>query len=211
MSDTTTLETEDKLAEFRQQVKAEDESRPKMSEAAKVKLRSINERDRLNADADARLVKDFTSRPVTLEQLVDLFAKSFGGSQQTPRRRAIKAMHRLAQGARVYHIHDLALFGELASGEAEMPMNRFLAKYPLPEDETVTPAGEPIKPVKQTEVVPCASGVKCLWVKRGKAAPAVGRSKYCTPTCQKSDAARQRRQNMTSPAQNPAEALAAPA
>lgn len=205
------IETADQLARFRKQVRDEDETRPKMSEAAKAKLRSINERDRLNAEADARLVKEFASRPVTLERLADLFAKSFGGTQQTPRRRAIKAMYRLAQGRRVYHIYDISLFGELSSGEAEMPMNRFLAKYPLPEDETVTPAGEPIKPVKQTEVVPCASGVKCLWVKRGKAAPAVGRSKYCTPTCQKSDAARQRRQNMTSPAQNPAEALAAPA
>jgi hypothetical protein len=176
----TILETEDKLAEFRQQVKNEDESRPKMSEAAKAKLRSINERDRLNTDTDTGLVKEFTSSLVTLEQLVDLFAKSFGGTQQTPRRRAIKAMHRLSHGVRIYNIHDLTLLGELISDEAEMPMNRFLEKYPLPEDEMVTPTGELVvtPPVRR-----CALKQKCLRVKGRQVAEVTGRGQYCSPGC----------------------------
>src|SRR6266567_1454417 len=96
----TIIETEDRLADFRQQVKDEADNRPRMSEGAKAKLRYINERDRLNAEADARLVRSFNGRPWSLEQLVNLFAKSFGGAQPTPRRRAIKAMYRLARGAR---------------------------------------------------------------------------------------------------------------
>ena len=174
------IETADQLARFRKQVRDEDETRPKMSEAAKAKLRSINERDRLNAEADARLVKEFASRPVTLERLADLFAKSFGGTQQTPRRRAIKAMYRLAQGRRVYHIYDISLFGELSSGEAEMPMNRFLAKYPLPEDDTVTPKGELVvmAPVRR-----CALKQKCLRVRGRQAGEVTGRGQYCFPGC----------------------------
>lgn len=176
----TIIETEDRLAGFRQQVKDENETRPKMSEAAKAKLKTINERDRANVEADARLVKEFTSHPVTLEQLIELFAKSFGGTQPTPRRRAVKAMHRLAKGARVYHIHDISLFGELTREEAEMPMSRFLAKYPLPEDETVTPAGEPVevKPVKR-----CALGKKCLRLKNRQAGEVVGKGEYCSTNC----------------------------
>jgi len=174
------IETEDRLAGFRQQVRDEDETRPRMSEAAKAKLRSINERDRLNAEADTRLVKEFNSHSWNVEQLTNLFAKSFGGTQPTPRRRAIKVMYRLARGARVYHIHDLTLFGELSSGEAEMPMNRFLAKYPLPEDETVTPKGEPVK----TETVRlCVLGRKCLRAVRNRAAEVSGKSQYCSVNC----------------------------
>lgn len=159
----------DKLAVYRAVVAAESaEPRSKMSDAAKAKLRTLNERDRLNAEADARLVKEFNSRPWTLEQLVDLFAKSFGlaptsvpddpdyktnyAAQWCPRRRAIKAMYRLAEGRRVYHIHDLSFFGELLRGENAMSMYKFLAKYPLPDDETVIPRGDsPIKSRRSLE------------------------------------------------------------
>jgi hypothetical protein len=178
----TILEVEDRFAAFRAQIASEDETRPKMSDAAKAKLRSINERDRLNVEADTRLVKEFTSRPVTVEQLMNLFAKSFGGTQTTvdasPRRRAVKAMHSLVKGSRVYHIHDISLLGELTLDEAEMP--RFLARYPLPEDETVTPAGEPVevKPVRR-----CALGKKCLRLKNRQAGEVTGKGEYCSVTC----------------------------
>ena len=180
----TIIVTEDRLAGFRQQIRDEDETRPKMSEAAKAKLRSINERDRTNAEADARLVEEFNSRSWTLDQLVDVFAKSFGGTQRiadaSPRRRAVKAIYRLAQGARVYHIHDISMFGELSSDEAEMPMSRFLARYPLPEDEAVTPKGAPVK----TEPVRlCALGRKCLRAVRNRAAEVSGKSQCCSVNC----------------------------
>ena len=123
------VESEDLLAAFREQAKADDD-RAKMSEAAKAKLRSLNEHDRANAEADARLVNEFNSRPWTLEPLMDLFAKSFGGPQSTPRRRAVKALYRLAQGLRVYHIFDISFFGELLPGEAGMPNGSVPCKVP---------------------------------------------------------------------------------
>jgi len=182
------VDSADALAAFRQQVRIEDESRPKMSDAAKAKLRSINEHDKRNVEADARLVAEFNSRPATLERLVDLFAKAFGGAETHPRRRAIKAMSRLAEGRRVYCIHDLSFFGELSSGEDQMPMNRFLAKYPLPEDETVMPKGEPPKPVRL-----CKAGKGCLRYEHRKPAPAKGSGEYCSAACAASVRARAKR------------------
>lgn len=185
-------ESEDALAVFRQQVKTEDEARPKMSESAKAKLRSLNDHDRANAEADVRIVFEFTNRPWTLEQLVDLFAKAFGGAKSNPRRRAVKAMFRLAQGLRVYRIHDLSFFGELIDDEKTMPMARFLARYPLPEDEsgdagaTVTPKGAPEKPAKPVRL--CKSGKKCLKFEKRRPAPAKGSGEYCS-TCSKMCAA----------------------
>lgn len=184
----------DALAVFRKQVRLEDETRPKMSDAAKAKLRSINEHDRKDAEADARLVKEFNSRPVVLERLVDLFAKAFGGPERNPRRRAIKAMYRLTEGRRVYHISDLSLFGELLLGEAEITMHRFLAKYPLPEDETVTPKGEPPKPVRL-----CKAGKDCIRYEHRKAAPAKGSGQYCSSACAASVRARAKRALATIP------------
>lgn len=182
----------DKLAMFREQVTAEQAEKSqhsKMSEAAKAKLRALNEHERLNAEADTRLVKEFNSRTWTVEQLVDLFAKYFGGP--SPRRRAIKAFLCLNRGARVYHIHDVSLLGELLPDETEMPMSRFLSRYQLPENETVTPAVATDRPSRPARL--CKSGAKCIWAKYRKAAPAVGRSPYCTPACQKCDTARRRR------------------
>lgn len=190
----------DKLAAFREVAaveQAEKAERGKMSEAAKAKLRALGEHDRLDAESDTRLVKEFTSRAWTVEQLVDLFAKSLGGD--SPRRRAIKAAHRLNQGATVYHIHDVSFFGELLPGEAEMPMSRFIARYSLPEDEMVTPVAGSTegRPQKQVKVRPCKSAGKCIWAKRRKPASAVGKSLYCTSACQKCDMARRRRANNT--------------
>jgi len=92
-------------------------------------------------------------------------------------------------------VTDLVILGELLP-EGVMPMHRFLVRYPLPEDETVLPKGEqPV--VKKVKVVPCASGLKCIWVKRNKPAPATGRSRYCTKVCAQSDLARQRRLTVT--------------
>jgi len=190
-------EAPDKLAVYRQQV-AEEKTDPrnKMSEAAKANLCSLNEHSRQNDEADLRLVMKLTTQSVTLEQLVDLFAKSFGGPATSPRRRAVKAMYRLADGAVLTSVTDLVILGELLPGEGVMPMHRFLVRYPLPEDETVLPKGEqPV--VKKVKVVPCASGLKCIWVKRNKPAPATGRSRYCTKVCAQSDLARQRRLTVT--------------
>jgi len=192
-------ENVDKLAPFREVAAAEQADkadRSRMSDAAKAKLRLLNEHDRANVEADARLVVEFTSHEWTVEQLTDLFAKAFSSF---PRRRAIKAAYRIEHGARIYHIHDLIILGELLPGENDIPMNRFLAKYPLPENETVTPVagvtgGRPQKPAK---VRPCQSGAKCMWLKRGKPAPARKGSLYCTPNCQKSDSARRGREKRT--------------
>ena len=187
------VESEDALAEFRQQVKADD-GRAKMSEAAKAKLRSLNEHDRANTQADARLVEEFNSRPWTLEQIMDLFAKAFGGCTMNPRRRAVKALHCLAQGMHVYHIHDLSLFGELLPDEVGMPMVRFLSRYPLPEDGIVTPKGEPEKPIRR-----CKAGKKCLRFEKRKPAPAKGSGDYCSTACAASDRARNKRASVVIP------------
>jgi hypothetical protein len=193
--ETQTVEV-DKLASFREAAAAEQADkaeRSKMSEAAKAKLRALGEHDRLDAASDVRIVNAFTSREWTVEQLVDLFAKSFGAGE-SPRRRAIKAAYRLDRGFRVYHFHDVSFAGELLPGENEMPMSKFLARYPLPENQTVTPvAGSTEGRQKEPKVRPCKSAAKCIWAKRRKAAPAVGRSQYCTPACQKCDTARRRR------------------
>lgn len=168
----------DKLAVYRQQIA--DEDRPRMSEAAKAKLRIINERDRQNDDADLRLVKALISQPVTLEQLVDLFAKSFGGPTWSPRRRAIKAMHRLAHGCLLHHVTDLVILGELLPGEDEIPMSKFLSRYPLPEDETVIPKGT--EPTVQ-KVRRCTLGKKCVFIKNRQPREIVGNGKYCSKAC----------------------------
>jgi hypothetical protein len=187
------VESEDALAEFRQQVKTDD-GRAKMSEAAKAKLRSLNDHDRANTLADGRLVTEFNSRPWALEPMMDLFAKSFGGPQSNPRRRAVKALHRLAQGLRVYHIHDVAFLGELLPDEVEMPMVRFLSRYPLPEDEIVTPKGGSEKPVRL-----CKAGQKCLRYAKRKPAPAKGSGDYCSTACSASGRARAKRASAAIP------------
>jgi hypothetical protein len=51
---TPVVESGDALAAFRQQVKVEDEIRPKMSDTAKAKLRSINEQNRRDPSSPAR-------------------------------------------------------------------------------------------------------------------------------------------------------------
>jgi hypothetical protein len=135
-------EQQDKLAPYRG---IAAEPRSKMTEAAKAKLNSITEQARLNVASDTRLVKEFTGRSWTFPQLMELCAKRFGISPLTgaaPRRNAIKLMHVLLKGAKVYRIADLTLLGELLPGEAVMPMNGFLRLYPLPEGETVTPTNE---------------------------------------------------------------------
>ena|SRR5579864_2504679 len=92
--DTQAIEV-DKLAAFRELAaaeQAEKSERGKMSEAAKAKLRAINERDRANVDADAALTTEFNSRPWSVEQLTDFLAKSFGGHSFTLRRRGQGSM-----------------------------------------------------------------------------------------------------------------------
>jgi hypothetical protein len=166
----------DKLACFREQAameQAEKSARSKMSDAAKAKLRALNEHERIDEQADTRLVKEFNSRTWTVEQLTDLFAKSFGGSQ--PRRRAIKAFLCLKQGMKVYRIHDVSLLGELCPDEGEIPMSKFLARYPLPENEIVTPAEKPVRR--------CALGRKCSKAKNQRAAEVTGTGLYCSGIC----------------------------
>jgi len=198
-----TLRETDKFAVYRQQVAEKNESQNKMSETAKAKLRALNEHERQGAAADSRLVKEFNSGEWSVERLMDLFASAFGGAKQSPRRRAVKAAYRLMKGMKVYHINDLSLFGELLPDETEnnMRMSKFLARYPLPEPEAVTPA-KPAKPENKPERAAkerlCKSGSKCIW-KRRKAALSVGRSLYCTPVCQQADRARQRRASVTQP------------
>jgi hypothetical protein len=143
-------------------------------------LKALNEHERLDEQADARLVKEFNARTWTVEQLTELFAKSFGGSQ--PRRRAIKAFLCLSRGMKVYRIHDVTLSGELLPEEGEMSMARFLARYSLPENETVVPAnpeGAVEKPIRR-----CALGRKCLRAKNNRAAEVAGKAQYCSVNCQ---------------------------
>lgn len=184
MSELQIIETADPLANFRQQVKDESQNRAsRMSGAAKEKLRAINEHDRLCNDADARLSKQFSGRTWTVEQLMDLFAKSFGGPGCSPRRRAIKAAYRINQGLKIYHIHDVKFFGELLPDETEdkISMAKFLARYPLPESETATPANPESAPEKPARR--CALGRKCLRAKGIRAAEVGGRGQYCSNSC----------------------------
>ena len=55
-------------------------------------------------------------------------------------------------------------------------MNRFLARYPLPEDETVTPKGEPEKPEKPVRM--CKAGKKCMKFRGRTLVPAKGAGEY---------------------------------
>jgi hypothetical protein len=184
MSELEIVETADPLTMFRQQVKDESQNRARgMSDAAKEKLRAINEHDRLCNDADSRLSKEFNGRTWTVEQLMDLFAKSLGGPGRSPRRRAIKAAYRINQDLKIYHIHDVKFFGELLPDETEdkMSMAKFLARYPLPESEMVTPANPesvPEKPARR-----CALGRKCLRAKGIRASEVRGRGQYCSNSC----------------------------
>jgi hypothetical protein len=62
------------------------------------------------------------------------------------------------------------------------------------EHEIIKPEPKP-EPQPKPEPKPrlCKAGKKCLWVKNRRAAPAVGRSDYCTPICRQSDQNRQKR------------------
>lgn len=220
-SPTATIETEDRLAAFRQQVKAEDESRPRMSDAAAARLRQINEHDRIAKAANATFSDWFAQQTVTVEFLMDsMFRFTRGDSSEVGverheqrRKRAIKCAHMFQHRGHttITEPHDLMFLGELLPEEREMSTAQIMRRYPVDEDRPIY-TQKPVAPVvKNVRVALCASGSKCIWVKRGKAAPAVGRSKYCTPVCQKADAARQRRPKTTRPAQNVREALSAPA
>jgi hypothetical protein len=82
---------------------------------------------------------------------------------------------------KVYQIHDITLFGELLPDESEMSMPRFLARYSLPENETVVPANPEAaveKPIRR-----CALGRKCSKAKNNRAAEVTGTGLYCSSIC----------------------------
>lgn len=61
----------DKLAMFRAQIRAEAESKPKMSEQTAARLKEINEHDRTEKIANDKFVEWFNSKTVTVEFLMD--------------------------------------------------------------------------------------------------------------------------------------------
>ena len=70
-------------------------------------------------------------------------------------------------------------------------MVRFLARYPLPEDEMVTPKGEPEKPEKPVRM--CKAGKKCIKFGGRKPAPAKGSGDYSRTACGAADRVRDKR------------------
>lgn len=169
----------DKLAVFRQVARQEQEeksARSKMSEKAKENLRSVNEHDRTNANADEKLVEWFNVQTWTVDSLMDLMYQLRQDSTDI-RKRAIKAMHHLAS-SKVYHIHDVLFFGELTFDEKKMSLVKILDRFDPPDSVLPKTDAPTVASVKR-----CALGQKCIRAAKRKGYPVKGRATYCSPSC----------------------------
>jgi hypothetical protein len=213
-------EPTDTLAEFRAAVAAEDAAPKKgMSDAALAKLRAIKEQDRLDAILADRFKTALGCVVPTPENLRLLVVKTrlstptleYTGvwipTVDLAERMAFKLSWFIAAGYKLGREIDsvtlVNFFSGLTLSETRMTNKESADNWDMESAEkrfksrinrgVVEADPEPENPAQPAKVRLCKAGKKCLWLKHRKAAPATGRSLYCTPICQKSDSARQKR------------------
>jgi len=204
---------QDKLATFRQQVAEENaEPRGKMSEAALAKLRAIREQDKLETIDGERFryaLSSIEPTPKNLERLI-------GRCSRRPETHVIDKDHidrRVAKlgwwisagyqlGREIDTVTLVHFFSDLVPDEITMTDGQFAACWNVTSAQRrlksrisrgiIDSEPKPAKPEPKTPRL-CKAGKKCLWIKNRRAAPATGKSAYCTPICRQSDQNRQKR------------------
>jgi len=131
MTNMENIEQVDSLAVYRQQVAAEKELKPGMSEKAKAKLREQNEHDRAEKAARTNFAEWFAKQNVTIEFLMDLMFRIASGDVENIRKRAIKCAHMFQNWGHttISEPHDVMFLGELLPEENELTVAKIESKY----------------------------------------------------------------------------------
>jgi hypothetical protein len=203
------MQTEDVLAIYRQQVRAEKEDkseRGKMSDAALAKLRALKEQDRTQEIRDARFTSALKLVIVTPENLAKLIERCNVSpvTTQTVRRVQklawwITAGFRL--GSEIDSVTMVNFFSELVGDEKTMSDTRFASLWNSAAAAKLRASRQSAGLIESTEPEyrACRSGKKCLRFEKRKPAPAKGSSDYCSPACRASDRVRAKRGPATTP------------
>lgn len=165
---------QDRLAEFRAQVRAEAETKPGMSDKTAARLRQINDHDRTAKIANARFVEQFGKQNVTIELLMDLMYR-IARHDANIRKRAIKCAHMLQTRSVVQEPHDIMFLGELLPEECSMSLAKIEARYPVDYEKPIYTPKVEVTPVRR-----CALARKCLRARNNRAAEVTGKADYCT-------------------------------
>jgi hypothetical protein len=197
------IQTEDALAIYRQQVRAEREDKSehgKMSDAALAKFRALKEQDRAQEIRDARFTSALKLVIVTddnLRKLIERCNVSLVGTQVE--RRAAKLAWWITAGFRLgFEIDSVTLvnfFSELVDQEMAMSDSRFASLWNSAAAAKLRASRQSAGLIESSEPEyrACRSGKKCLRFEKRKPAPAKGSSDHCSPACGASDRARAKR------------------
>lgn len=197
------IQTEDALAIYRQQVRAEREDkseRGKMSDAALAKLRANKEQDRAQEIRDVRFtsaLKLIIVNDDNLRKLVERCNVNVVATQTV--RRAQKLAWWIAAGFRlgceIDSVTMVNFFSELVDDEKTMSDSRFasLCNSAAAAKRRASRQSAGLIESSEPEYRACRSGKKCLRFEKRKPAPVKGSSNYCGPACGASDRARAKR------------------
>ena len=182
----------DRLAVYRQQISEEAKVRGKMSEPALAKLRSLKEKERLEAVDGERFKNALQSvvvNPANLRALIERCNTSIRPVQIEQR---VQRLHWWIDagyllGREIDSVTLINFFSWLTPGE---DLSGCTDKEAKKRKESRLARG-----LASTEPTyrPCKSGKKCLRFEKRKPAPAKGAGEYCGPACAASNKARQRR------------------
>jgi hypothetical protein len=170
----------DVLAPFREQVRAESDTKPKMSDKTAARLREINEHDRAEKIANTRFAEWFGKQNVTVEFLMDLMFRIASGDAENIRKRAVKCAHMFQRRRHttLSEPHDIMFLAELLPEESEMSLAKIESRYPVDYNQPIFVPKVEEKPVRR-----CALGRKCLRAKNNRAAEVAGKAEYCSDNC----------------------------
>ena len=159
----------------------QERNRIAMSDVAKAKLKAINDHDRIDGKANEELIKQFYSRPINFERVMDSMIRARNDSADL-RKRALRAMHFLIR-FKATTIHDIVFFGELSPDESELSLDAITRKYPAPE--VIDPGMLALSTkAERIAVRRCALGTRCMrFDKKTKAGVCKTRSAYCSDGC----------------------------
>jgi hypothetical protein len=225
MSEIPEIRGEDPLAKFRQVAAIKTEPRG-MSDVALAKVRASKEQTRIDSIEDDRFKTALLCVMPTSENLAKLIVRCSHTDEHITRRLTklgwwISAGFKL--GREIDSMTIVNFLSDLTPDEIALTDRQFAERWDdasakkrlKSRIERGVIATEPetnVTPRPQGDIRPCKSGPKCIWVKRRKPAPAVGRSQYCTPVCGQSDMARRKRASVMTPTtSNRPEALPRPA
>lgn len=167
--------------ELARREQAEEATRDRMPDAAKIKLREKNDRNRRERLANAELIREFQSRTQTVETVMDWMYRIRPVTTNI-RKRAVKAFHFLLnKKPNLVEINDLLFFGELSPEEEGMPLAKILDRY-LPATEVIEPdSWSPDVEVQALRY--CALGKRCLRSYNNRGHQVTGEAKYCCAAC----------------------------